>query len=60
MWPTAFWLFPMMPWLIASRLPAVCCMAMAMLPPVRSATPGHARPSAEIIPFRPRRVALAG
>jgi hypothetical protein len=58
MWPTTFWLFPYMPWLIASRLPAA--YYMALMPVVEELTPKRPRRSAEIIPFRPRRVAMAG
>lgn len=52
MWPTSFWLFPLMPWLLATRLPAAYCVAM--LPEL---LPRGDRASAEIIPFRPRRLA---
>jgi hypothetical protein len=52
MWPS-FWLYPMMPWVIATRLPAMLCAAW--LPP---APPARApRFSAEIIPFPVRRAA---
>ncbi|HEX9464952.1 MAG TPA: hypothetical protein VGB82_20315 [Alphaproteobacteria bacterium] len=53
MWPTSFWLFPLMPWLIATRLPAAYCVAM--LPALPELSPDRDRASAEIIPFRPRR-----
>ena len=53
MWPS-FWLYPMMPWVIATQLPAMFYAAW-LTPPVSSAAPR--RVSAEIIPFPVRRAA---
>ena len=52
MWPPSLWFYPLMPWLIATRLPAAFLEAL-MTPP----TPARSRPSAEIIPFPVRRAA---
>jgi len=54
MWPS-LWLYPMMPWVIATRLPAMFCAAW--LTPLAPPTPREPRLSAEIIPFPVRRVA---
>jgi hypothetical protein len=51
MWPAGLWFYSLMPWLIATQLPAAFCAAMMRA--------GEATPhSAEIIPFpRARRAA---
>lgn len=53
MWPR-FWLYPMMPWVIATQLPAM--FYAAWLTPSASSAP-LPRFSAEIIPFPVRRAA---
>ena len=55
MWPN-FWLYPMMPWVIATRLPAMFYAAW-LTPPAMSAAERAPRMSAEIIPFPVRRAA---
>lgn len=54
MWPN-LWLYPMMPWVIATRLPALFYAAW-LTPP--AAAPREPRLSAEIIPFPVRRAAV--
>ena len=55
MWPPSFWLYPMMPWLIATRLPAA--FWTAFLTPAADEPHQRSPRSAEIIPFPVRRVA---
>lgn len=57
MWPPSFWFYPLMPWLIATRLPAV--FFAALVTPPQPATARRKAASAEIIPFPVRR-AVAG
>ena len=54
MWPS-FWLYPMMPWVIATQLPAM--FYAAWLTPPGSSSAAVPRFSAEIIPFPVRRAA---
>lgn len=54
MWPASFWLYPMMPWLIATQLPAIFLSAWAT---PSEPVPPHSGTSAEIIPFPTRRAA---
>ena len=56
MWPPSLWFYPVLPWLMATRLPVMFFDAMmaAYQPPVRR----RAAPfTAEIIPFPVRRAA---
>jgi hypothetical protein len=53
MWPS-FWLYPMMPWVIATQLPAMLYAAWLAPPPSATASPPL---SAKIIPFPVRRAA---
>ena len=55
MWPS-FWFYPMMPWVIATQLPAM--FYAAWLTPSAPAL-HEPRLSAEIIPFPGRRVRVA-
>ncbi len=57
MWPPSFWLYPMMPWLIATRLPATFYAALLTPPPQQPTAPRAREVSAEIIPFPVRRAA---
>lgn len=56
MWPN-FWLYPMVPWVIATRLPAMFYAAW-LAPLAASAAAPEPRLSAEIIPFPVRRAAV--
>jgi len=56
MWPN-FWFYPMMPWVIATRLPAMFYAAW-LTPPAAPMAPRAPRLSAEIIPFPVRRAAI--
>lgn len=56
MWPS-LWLYPMMPWLIATRLPAMFVAALLTPPELAGAAPRAPGSSAEIIPFPVRRAA---
>jgi len=53
MWPS-FWLYPMMPWVIATQLPAIFYSAWLAPPPLPRTS---RRVTAEIIPFPVRRAA---
>lgn len=56
MWPPCFWFYPVMPWLMATRLPMMFFDAMmsAYQPPAPRRAGSF---SAEIIPFPARRAA---